>query len=322
MKKFFSTILLSISLCFSKIAFGVDASTLNDLSPTNTIYTSQQVDQIADDISHEMSLDYATQIWVNNHKWDWTTQVTNKPSIPTVGTLNTTATTAQSTSTSESLSGNITLHKIAKTGAYGDLSGKPTIPTVGTLNTTLTTAQTTSANESLSGTIKLHKVSKTGKLEDMIGDSLMLGFEDKYVKIDNVGNIKYFDVFQGNDEYTLNLPRKNGTIALEDDVAAIVPVFNYSESYSKGDLVRYNSKLYKAKQNIAAKTAWNASNWEEVTIANELRSLVSISMVNALVDKRIAYAVENGITVNGTNYVLITENTLTNVLQNYHGQGF
>lgn len=48
------------------------------------------------------------------------------PAAP--GTLNTTATTAQSTSSSEALSGNITLHKVAKTGTYNDLIGKPTIP--------------------------------------------------------------------------------------------------------------------------------------------------------------------------------------------------
>lgn len=48
------------------------------------------------------------------------------PSAP--GTLNTTATAAQSISSSEALSGNITLHKVAKTGTYNDLIGKPTIP--------------------------------------------------------------------------------------------------------------------------------------------------------------------------------------------------
>lgn len=47
------------------------------------------------------------------------------PSAP--GTLNTTATTAQSTSSSEALSGNITLHKVSKTGSYNDLNDKPTI---------------------------------------------------------------------------------------------------------------------------------------------------------------------------------------------------
>ena len=42
------------------------------------------------------------------------------------GTLDTTATTAQSTNASESLGGSVTLHKISKTGAYGDLLGAPT----------------------------------------------------------------------------------------------------------------------------------------------------------------------------------------------------
>lgn len=357
-------------------------------------------------------------------KWNWTTQVTNKPSIPTVGTLNTTATSAQSTSASESLSGNITLHKIAKTGAYSDLSGTPTIPSVGTLNTTLTTAQATSANESLSGTIKLHKVSKTGNLEDLSGTSLTIGnVEAKYVKIKQTGEIEVFDDFGDSVVYKLNLPNKNGhlavlsdipstnglaaksyvdshqwtwasitnkpsfatvatsgsyndlsnkpsiptvgtlnttatttqttsasesfsgnitlhkvaktgafadmtgnqltlgnigsvglsldrlgnvklrdnkyngdgnlhtitfpinkdgTLALNEDVSAIVPAWvrNSAVSYTAGDLVRYNNKLYKAKQNIAANQAWNANNWEEVTIAAEFRSKADTSWVN------------------------------------------
>ena len=51
--------------------------------------------------------------------------IQNKPTIPSApGTLNTTATTAQSTSSSEALSGSITLHKVSKTGNYNDLIGK------------------------------------------------------------------------------------------------------------------------------------------------------------------------------------------------------
>lgn len=57
------------------------------------------------------------------------------PAIPDApGTLNTTATTAQSTSSSEALSGSITLHKIAKTGTYSDLVGKPTVDSSPTQN--------------------------------------------------------------------------------------------------------------------------------------------------------------------------------------------
>lgn len=49
------------------------------------------------------------------------------PSAP--GTLNTNNTTAQSASSSESFSGTIKLHKVAKTGTYSDLIGTPTVPT-------------------------------------------------------------------------------------------------------------------------------------------------------------------------------------------------
>ena len=52
----------------------------------------------------------------------------NKPTIPTVGTLKTDNTAAQAASASESLSGAINLHKVAKTGNYEDLNNKPVIP--------------------------------------------------------------------------------------------------------------------------------------------------------------------------------------------------
>ena len=52
------------------------------------------------------------------------------PAAP--GTLKTNNTTAQTASSSETLSGTINLHKVAKTGTYSDLIGTPTIPTVPT----------------------------------------------------------------------------------------------------------------------------------------------------------------------------------------------
>lgn len=60
----------------------------------------------------------------------WTLSYTTIPSAP--GTLKTNNTTAQTASASESLSGTINLHKVAKTGTYSDLIGTPTIPTVPT----------------------------------------------------------------------------------------------------------------------------------------------------------------------------------------------
>ena len=73
---------------------------------------------------------------VSNVQSDWNATtglavILNKPTIPSApGTLTTTATTAQSTATNETLAGNISLHKISKTGSYNDLTNKPTIPTV------------------------------------------------------------------------------------------------------------------------------------------------------------------------------------------------
>lgn len=86
------------------------------------------------------------------------TEVTiTQPSAP--GTLNTTATTAQSTSSSEALSGSVTLHKVAKTGTYSDLIGKPTIPTVNNSTITLqangATVDSFTTNASSAKTISL-----------------------------------------------------------------------------------------------------------------------------------------------------------------------
>ena len=84
------------------------------------------------------------------------------------GTLNTTITTALTPSANESLSGDVSLHKVSKTGSYTDLLDKPTIPTVGTLNTNNTTSQTVSSSESFSGNINLHKIAKTGDYDDLV----------------------------------------------------------------------------------------------------------------------------------------------------------
>ena len=72
------------------------------------------------------------------------------PAAP--GTLKTNNTTAQTASASESLSGTINLHKVAKTGTYSDLIGTPTIPTVNNATLTIqkngTTVNTFTANAS------------------------------------------------------------------------------------------------------------------------------------------------------------------------------
>lgn len=51
--------------------------------------------------------------------------LSNKPTIPNIGILNTNNSTAQTASSSESFSGNISLHKVSKTGSYDDLLNQP-----------------------------------------------------------------------------------------------------------------------------------------------------------------------------------------------------
>lgn len=53
------------------------------------------------------------------------------PTIPTIGTLNTVSSSSLNTNTSESFSGEISLHRISKTGNYGDLNGRPIVQSIG-----------------------------------------------------------------------------------------------------------------------------------------------------------------------------------------------
>ena len=53
------------------------------------------------------------------------------PEIPNIGNLNTTSSTSINTSSAESFTSNIRLHRISKTGSYNDLLNKPIVPYVG-----------------------------------------------------------------------------------------------------------------------------------------------------------------------------------------------
>ena len=76
------------------------------------------------------------------------------------GTLSTTSSGALQTDSSESLVGDIALHKVSKTGTYADIINKPR------LNTISTDSRST-GEETINGTIYLHPVAKTGRIESM-----------------------------------------------------------------------------------------------------------------------------------------------------------
>ena len=72
------------------------------------------------------------------------TDLSNRPTIPTVGILNTNNPDAQSVSSSESFGNTIKLHKVSKTGSFSDLLDKPsaTISGLGTGKTITALSQT------------------------------------------------------------------------------------------------------------------------------------------------------------------------------------
>lgn len=106
---------------------------------------------------------------------------TTIPAAP--GTLITNATTAQTASSGQSMSGSITLHKVAKTGTYSDLIGTPTIPTVNNATLTIqkngTTVNTFTANASsnVTANIQVNEVpsyssSNNGQILSVVNGSL------------------------------------------------------------------------------------------------------------------------------------------------------
>ena len=72
---------------------------------------------------------YTFFVW-NGTYWVWQGQgiASSGGGGGSVGALNTNNATAQTPSSSESFTGNISLHKVSKTGSYNDLLNKPTIP--------------------------------------------------------------------------------------------------------------------------------------------------------------------------------------------------
>ena len=117
-----------------------------------------------DDITVEQSTFDGQPNVVTVHLSDNTTKTFNiynghTGATGTAGTLNTNNISA-STPTSESMSGNISLHKISKTGDYNDLRNKPTIPAAAndstiTIQKNGTTVNAFTLNQSSSKTINM-----------------------------------------------------------------------------------------------------------------------------------------------------------------------
>lgn len=114
----------------STVDFSV-ADLVNGLQTEITSTNKLSADLIADGTTNKVVTAAEKTAWNNKSNFSGNyNDLTNKPTIPAApGILNTNNTTAQTVSASESLSGTIKLHKVAKTGNYNDLLNKPTIPT-------------------------------------------------------------------------------------------------------------------------------------------------------------------------------------------------
>ena len=135
--------------------------------------------------------------------------LTNKPTIPTVGILNTNNADAQSVNSSESLSGTVKLHKVAKTGSFGDLLNRPNV-TVSGLATSKTITSLTQTNGTIAATaadiaITSTQVSSGVTVTATSGDSLAI------FDADDNGKLKSGLTFNSthNNQYL----RKDGTWA-------------------------------------------------------------------------------------------------------------
>ena len=374
MKKFFFTILLSISLCFGKTALGINASTLNDLSPTNTIYTSQQVDQIANDISHEITFDYALKTNTiigefNLNSGTFTsTNYYNYEFIlgDSSGMLFISPSDFHYTSFDGSTFGcdNVNNGRIygvksfdsgsslwsfpqstelelvfASTNMIPDVSGY--VPWDNNGHNAITIGGRSGAVGSSSLVIgnQGNKSSATANMSFAMGEfcdstgigSFSIGYEADTSSILYGMSHGRYSLSSGNyafangeyvraaGSYSMAMGMRTATSSSGDHSSGGT-AHNYAFAWSgTGSSSDYYHSHGEGTFNIRPKPTGTSTDPASGFFIGE-SNLVQI--VNALVDKRIAYAVENGITVNGTNYVLITENTLTNVLQNYHGQGF
>ena len=262
----------------------------------------------------------ASEVWVDSHQWDWTTQITNKPSIPAAAN-----------------DGTLTIQQNGKQlGTFGaNQSSNTTVNVRGVYYATCDTAKNTRAkvatlknpnetfvleegvmvyvrfangagSNSSSTTISAATldVANTGAKTIYSGNQgSRIGSGSAYAW--DAGSIVGF-IYDGTYWRMLrpavaSIANEAGVVRLYDNldtsagIAASTQLAkniatsiatewtkNDTTSYAAGDYVMYtDGNLYKAKVDIAANTSWNASNWQAVTINDVLSTKADTTWVNA-----------------------------------------
>ena len=89
---------------------------------------------------------------------------------------------------------------------------------------------------------------------------------------------------------------ENALENLDTNISKSTDEYSSTRTYSIGELVIYNNKLYKANQDITTAEAFNSSHWTEVTLLSDINEIKSVVNNNAdnlnKMDERIANAVD------------------------------
>lgn len=72
---------------------------------------------------------------------------------------------------------------------------------------------------------------------------------------------------------------KNAINSNSEEISKSTDEYSSSKTYSTGDLVIYNNKLYKASQDITTAESFNSSHWTETSITAELGSRLEFEEV-------------------------------------------
>ena len=91
------------------------------------------------------------------------------------------------------------------------------------------------------------------------------------------------------------------------DMGVFADTYSASQTYSKDDIVTYGNGLYKAKQEISVAEAWNASHWDQKTVA-ELLDEVTVTM-DAVPTQNSTNAVQSGGVYTAVNGLIQTTTT-------------
>ena len=105
---------------------------------------------------------------------------------------------------------------------------------------------------------------------------------------------------------------ENALENLDTNISKSTDEYSSTRTYSIGELVIYNNKLYKANQDITTAEAFNSSHWTEVTLlsdVNEIKSVVNNNADNLNKMDEVINAKQDKLTA-GTN-ITISNNTIS-----------